>query len=193
MKSEDMRIALINSAIHTISQVGIDHATTKLLSSSIGVNEVYIYRIFGGKEELFRETFKYIDKEFSAKLLQLIPTMYNPHADIKQRFKNYFYALWQYILEDKEKYTFFIRYYYSRCYTTNITNERKNIYAGVMEKFNLVFSYGTDTWWLFSYILDVLFSSAVKVLREEIPNNEETAEKIFELLFAALQSHLKQI
>lgn len=74
-----------------------------------------------------------------------------------------------------------------------MSKNRKAIYAGVMEKFNLAFSYGTDTWWLFNYILDVLFSSAVKVLREEIPNNEETAEKIFELLFAVLQPYLKQI
>lgn len=118
MRTEDMQIKLIKSTIHTISEVGIDRATTKLLATNAGLNEVYIYRIFGGKEELFKETFTYIDKEFSAMLLQLIPTMYNSHADIKQRFKNYFYALWQYVLEDKEKYTFFIRYYYSRCFVT---------------------------------------------------------------------------
>ncbi len=193
MKTEDIRLALINSTIHTISQVGIDHATTKLLSSSIGVNEVYIYRIFGGKEELFKEAFTYIDKEFSAKLLQLIPIMYDPHADTKQRFKNYFNSMWQYVLADKEKYTFFIRYYYSRCYTNDMSKKRKSIYVNVMEKFDLAFSYGTDTWWLFNFILDVMFSSAVKVLREEIPDNEKTAEQIFEMLFTALQPHLKQI
>ncbi len=60
-----------------------------------------------------------------------------------------------------------------------------------MRKFDAAFPYGTDTWWLFNCILDVIFSSAVKVLRDEISDNKKTAENIFELLYSALQPHLK--
>lgn len=191
MKTEDIRLALINSTIHTISEVGIDHATTKLLATNAGVNEVYIYRIFGGKEELFKETFTYIDKDFSAALLNFLPIVYDRRLDIKLRFQKLFEKVWQYALEDKERCSFFIRYYYSRCYTNLISEERKLIYAKVMKKFDTAFPYGTDTWWLFNHILDVLFSSAVKILREEIPDNEQTEEKIFELIYSAMQPHLK--
>ena len=190
MKSEDMRLALISSAIHTISEVGIDHATTKLLATNAGVNEVYIYRIFGGKEELFKETFTFIDKDFSAAILKFLPYTYNQYLDSRSRFKKLFEAVWHYALEDKEKCSFFIRYYYSRCYTADMSEERKDIYAEVMRKFNTAFPYGTDTWWLFNHILDVIFSSAVKVLRNEIPEDAQTEEKIFSLLYSAIQPHL---
>ncbi|MBR3968411.1 MAG: hypothetical protein IKJ93_02360 [Clostridia bacterium] len=60
-----------------------------------------------------------------------------------------------------------------------------------LKKFDTAFIYTTDTWWLFNHVLDVIFSSAVKVLREEIPDNADTEEKIFSLLFAALEPHLK--
>lgn len=191
MKTEDTRLALINSTIHTISEVGIDHATTKLLATNADVNEVYIYRIFGGKEELFKETFTFIDKDFSAALLKFLPIVYDRRLDIKLRFQKLFEKVWQYALEDKERCSFFIRYYYSRCYTNLISEERKIIYAKVMKKFDTAFPYGTDTWWLFNHILDVIFSSAVKILREEIPDNEQTKEKIFELIYSAMQPHLK--
>ena len=191
MKSEDMRIALINSTIHTISEVGIDHATTKLLATNAGVNEVYIYRIFGGKDELFKETFTFIDKDFSAALLRFLPVAYDKSINIKLRFKKLFEKVWKYALEDKERCSFFIRYYYSRCYTNSISEERIIIYDKVMKKFNTAFPYGTDTWWLFNHILDVIFSSAVKILREEIPDNEQTEERIFSLLYSAIQPYLK--
>ncbi|MBQ8740158.1 MAG: TetR/AcrR family transcriptional regulator [Clostridia bacterium] len=191
MKSEDMRLALIKSTIQTISNVGIDGATTKLLATNAGVNEAYIYRIFGGKEQLFKETFTYIDKDFSSALLKIFPIVYDKNYNIKLRFRKLFEKVWQYALADKERCSFFIRYYYSRCYTNLISEERKIIYAKVMKKFNTAFPYGTDTWWLFNHIFDVIFSSAVKVLREEIPDTEETEEKIFNLLYSAIQSHLK--
>lgn len=191
MKKEEMRNAFINSTIHTIAEVGIDHATTKLLATKAGLNEVYIYRIFGGKEQLFKETFTYIDKEFSATLLKIIPNTYQKELDIRARFKQIFSEIWQYSLRDKERCSFFIRYYYSRCYTNEMSRERKAIYENVLKKFDTAFIYTTDTWWLFNHVLDVIFSSAVKVLREEIPDNADTEEKIFSLLFAALEPHLK--
>lgn len=192
LKSENMRQALINSAIHTISEVGIDHATTKLLATNAGLNEVYIYRIFGGKEELFKETFTYIDKAFADAILGFLPIVYDKTFDIKLRFRKLFEKVWQYALDDKEQCSFFIRYYYSRCYTNDMSVERKMIYSKVMRIFETAFPYGTDTWWLFNHILDIIFSSAVKVLRQEIPDDKQTEENIFALLFAALQPHLKK-
>lgn len=191
MHSDDIRIALINSAIHTISQVGIDHATTKLLATNAGVNEVYIYRVFGGKEELFKETFIYIDKAFVNTILSNIAAIYDKSIDVRSRFKKHFEKIWQYALADKEQCSFFIRYYYSRCFTIDMAAARKEIYGEVMKKFSMAFSYGTDTWWLFNHALDVIFSSAVKVLRKEIPETKETESKIFALLYAALEPHLK--
>ncbi len=191
MKTEDMRIMLIKSAIHTIAEVGIDHATTKLLATTAGLNEAYIYRIFGGKEELFKETFLYIDKQFASYLLKCFKTIAGHPDTIKVNFRKVFSQIWEFTLNDKEKCSFFIRYYYSRLYSKEITFSREKIYHKVMLLIKKFFKDGTNTWWLFNYMLDVIFSSVVKVLRGELPDNKQTEENIFTLLYAALEPHLK--
>lgn len=190
MKTEDMRIALIESTIHTISNVGIDRATTKLLATKAGLNEAYIYRIFGGKEELFLETFTYIDKQFAAHLLKCFKGTEDCPNNSKENFRKIFSQIWDFALQDKEKCSFFIRYYYSRYYTKQCSAGREKIYDKAMYLIEKAFKDNTNTWWLFNYMLDVIFSSAVKVLREEIPDNEQTEENIFSLLYAALEPHL---
>lgn len=191
MEQKDIKQALIQSAIHTIASVGIDNATTKLLATNAGVNEVYIYRIFDGKENLFKEAFNFVDHDFSSAILKFLPMVYNPKHDIETRFKNLFELIWQYAVNDKEKCSFFIRYYYSRYYTNEISQERKTIYGDVMKRFDTAFARGTDTWWLFNHMLDVVFSSAVKVLRDEIEDNSKTQENIFNLLFPAIKQYFK--
>lgn len=192
MEQAEIKQALIQSTIHTISEFGIDNATTKQLAAGAGVNEVYIYRIFGGKEEMFKAAFNYVDIDFSQALLKFFPMAYNPKQDVEARFKNLFDLIWEYATDDKEKCSFFIRYYYSRCYTKQLSEERKEIYSDVMRIFDTAFVRGTDTWWLFNHILDVVFSSAVKVLRNEIANNAETTKTIFNLLFPAVKQYLKK-
>lgn len=191
MQQSEIKQALIESTIHTISKSGIDNATTKQLAANAGVNEVYIYRIFGGKDQLFKETFNFVDKEFSSNLIKYLSIAYNHSNNIEARFRHLFKLIWQYAITDKEKCSFFIRYYYSRCYTKQISDERKTIYADVIKVLDTSFVRETDTWWLFNHMLDVVFSSAVKVLRGEITETEETADTIFNLLFPAIKQHFK--
>ena len=191
MHTEEMRIKLIESTIHTISKVGVDRATTKLLAGNAGLNEVYIYRIFGGKDGLFKETFTYIDKQFARHLLKCFKDISKTQNSMRNYFRKIFSQIWEFALNDKEKCSFFIRYYYSRYYTKQCGNEREKIYSDVLLSMKNVFREDANVWWLFNHMFDVIFSSAVKVLRDEIPNNEQTEENIFALLYAALQPHLK--
>lgn len=191
MKTEEMRLSLIKSTINTISNVGIDRATTKLLASTAGLNEVYIYRIFGGKEQLFNETFKYIDKCFSNHLLKCFKLVFGKDTPIKEKFFDIFSGIWDFALQDKEQSSFFIRFYYSRYYTKQSSIDREKIYHKAMLLIKNIFKDDANIWWLFNYMLDVIFSSAVKVLRDEIPENQQTKQNIFSLLYAALEPNLK--
>lgn len=42
MKQDDLRVALIDGAIHVIAQNGLDKATTKAIGTATGINEGYI-------------------------------------------------------------------------------------------------------------------------------------------------------
>ena len=192
MAQNEIKQKLIQSTIKTIANVDIDSATTKQLATNAGVNEVYIYRIFDGKENLFKETFNFVDKEFATVLLELMPLLYDRNSDDKKKFEKLFNSIWEYAISDKEKCSFFIRYYYSRYYTKETSAERKVIYVRVMRIFEKSFSRADDAWWLFNHILDVVFSSAVKVLRNELPDNENTKQTIFNLLFPAINQYIKK-
>ena len=191
MNTEDMRILLIKSTIHTISNVGIDRATTKLLAGNANLNEVYIYRIFGGKDQLFEAAFTYIDKQFSSHLVQYFEEGVRLNAPMKESLYNFFSKIWEFALTDKERCSYFIRYYYSRYYSKSCSANRKALYEDIINMSSGLFKDGTNIWWLFNYMLDIVFSSAVKVLREEIPENEQTKENIFLLLYAAFKQHFK--
>lgn len=53
----EVRNALIKSAIRVVSAQGIQNAMTKALSLDSGLSEVYIYRFFESKDDLFKRTF----------------------------------------------------------------------------------------------------------------------------------------
>ena len=70
MKYEtEIRELLISNTIHLIAEGGFEKATTKELTHCGGdlpnmkMNEVYLYRIFGSKENLYDEAFVRLDRE----------------------------------------------------------------------------------------------------------------------------------
>ena len=70
MKNEVVvRELLIANALHLIAEGGFESATTKELTHCGGslpdfkMNEVYIYRIFGSKEQLYESAFIQLDRE----------------------------------------------------------------------------------------------------------------------------------
>ena len=56
-----------------------------------------------------------------------------------------------------------------------------------IESFTPAFKKGTDVWRIFNRILDIVYSTIIKILRGEIPDNDETAEDVFRVLYSALE------
>ncbi len=189
MKQEDIRQKLIQSAIHVVATEGIHKATTKAIAAHSGVNEVYIYRTFEDKEDLFAQTFALIDSELIACILKYEPIMQMKEIEIKERCYIFFRACWKKIL-DYDKCSFFIKYYYSQYYDSYSPLKRRKAYAEVIDSFAPAFKPGTDVWRMFNRILDIVYSTIIKILRNEIPDNEETAEDVFRVLYSAIGSAL---
>lgn len=189
MASSDMRKAFIDSAIHVVASEGIDRTTTKALASSADLNEVYIYRIFGGKENLLRVTFDVLDLQFRDCLLRHIDVMYDTSLTMKERSWKFFNLVWDFIFSDKEKCLFFIRYYHSRFFDDYSIMDRRKTYQDVMDKFIPAFKKDIDVWLLLNHIFDVLFASAIKILRNEVENDERMAINTFALIYMAVEPY----
>lgn len=186
MKKEYMRQKLMESAIHVVATEGIHKATTKAIANHSGVNEVYIYRLFEDKDDLLAQTFSLIDRELIACILKYEPIMKMPAIEIEERCYIFFKSCWRSIL-DYDKCSYFIKYYYSHYYNSYSPLKRRKAYSTVIESFTPAFKEGTDVWRIFNRILDIVYSTIIKILRGEIPDNDETAEDVFGVLYSALE------
>ena len=185
MERNEMRNALIQSAIHIVACEGIDKVKVDKVAHAAGLNVAYLYRIFGGKEGLFLETFQQIDIEMREYILGHVGILFADNIQQEERWNNFIMNLWEYVLSDQEKCTFFIRYYYSSYFDSYSSNERKECYMKVLDKMTPAFKVGVDVWKQLNYIYDVIFSSVVKVLRNH-ESKEEVKANAAHFLYTAL-------
>ena len=190
MEQEYMRQKFIDSTIHIVAADGIHKATTKAIATHSGINEAYIYRVFKDKDDLFSTTFTTIDNELIACILKYLPIMEIKEINIDERCRIFFRCCWKSIVSDREKCSFFIKYYYSHYYNSYSPLERRKAYREVIERFTPAFKKGTDVWRVFNRILDIVYSTVIKILRDEIPDDNETAEEVFAVVFSAIEPQL---
>ena len=186
MEQSYMRQKFIDSTIHIVAADCIHKATTKAIATHSGINEAYIYRVFKDKDDLFAATFAEIDNELIACILKYVPIMNIKGIDIDERCHIFFRSCWKNIVSDREKCSFFIKYYYSHYYNSYSPIDRRRAYCRVIESFTPAFKKSTDVWRVLNRILDIVYSTIIKILRAEIPDDEETAEEVFSVIYSAI-------
>lgn len=185
MERNEMRNALIQSAIHIVASEGIDKVKVDKVAHDAGLNVAYLYRIFGGKEGLFMDTFRQIDMELCKHILQHMNILYVDNVLQEERWNKFIMDIWEYVLKDCEKCSFFIKYYYSSYFDKYSTDDRRQAYTKVLEVMKPAFKDGVDVWKQLNYIYDVIFSSVVKVLRKH-ENNDDVKNSMSCFLYTAL-------
>ena len=187
MRQDNMHEALMKSAIHVVAEQGIHKATTKALSKSSGVNEAYIYRLFGGKEDLLKKTFASLDAELVDFWQDEIAHAKELSGDTKQIGNLVTQDLWRFVQQDREKCLFFIGYYYSHYYMEDYSaEERKHAYEPVLLQLDAYMIDGEEAWEAVNHIYDVVFPTASRVLRGEIENNPTLEKNVCRRVYAFL-------
>ncbi len=191
MKLEETRITLINATIQVIARDGLDKATTKNLAAEAGLNEAYIYRTFEDKDDLYVKTFEKIDEELVSKILEHFPVMNMQGVPFDDRCWILFSFIWRFLLVNRKKAVTFIRYYYSSYYRRYSSDAHHKCYIPVLEQFSVVFKEDANTWFILTHILNTMLDFAIKVIDGEAPNNDDTAEHVFRLVYASTKQYLK--
>lgn len=191
MKQEDLRQALIDGTIHIIGQYGLGKTTTKAISKATGINEVYIYRLFANKEELFAKAFEYLDKQLLEKSLLHIDVMYMDEMDYETRCRIYFFAMWRFFVGNKDEILMYVRYYYSQYFTKDISAAHKQRFEPVIRKFKDAFRDEADVWLILNHILNVMLDFAVKVHNEEMPKEDNYEEHVFRVIYQSIKQYFR--
>lgn len=192
MKQDEFRRSLIDGTIHIIARDGLEKASTKQIGLTTGINEAYIYRCFKDKEDMFAKTFESLDNELVTVSLEHVSVMYLPQMEYKMRCWTYFTSVWKFILGNKEKCITFMRYYYSPYFSNYSAAEHKKRYEPLVEKFKDAFRDEANVRMILNYILTTMLVFAIKVFDGEVPDNSDTQEHVFRLIYFSIRQYFKE-
>lgn len=192
MKHMNVKEALIDRAITVLGSAGMDKATTKAIVAGTGISEVYIYRHFTNKEDLLAKAFDRLDEELVEKVMLHIPVMYIPSMEYELRCRFFFTAVWEFLLQNQTKCMAFIRYYYSPYFVKYSAEAHKQRFIPLVAKFRDAFRDEANAWMLLNHILTTMLDFAVKVYEGQLPNDADTAEHIFRVVYFAVRPYFKR-
>lgn len=189
---KDMKQILIESAIRVAAREGLDKATTKAIAADAGLNEAYIYRCFESKEVLLRDAFHMEDVNFAFFLKQQLHSMHDENTPWKDRAFCLWAVSWRFILERRDDYCFYLRYYYS-------ANCRKYAYQEHLECFQELFAVMRQVFrpeanvdMLLHQVFDTMLSFAARVIGGEMPDNDETTRWAFEQIYSFVVPNVRE-
>lgn len=191
MSPQEMRELLMARTISVIALEGMDKVTTKSIVGNTGINEVYIYRQFKGKEDLLAQTFVKLDNELATNMMRNLEIMYNTELDFETRARIFFTAVWKFLLGNKEKCIAFVRYYYSPYFLKYSFEAHKERYSKVVEKFEEAFIEEADVWMILTHILNVILDFALKAHTGQMPNEDIYAEHVFRVIYASIKQYFE--
>jgi len=191
MKHYNVRERLIENTIRVIAEYGLDKTTTKTIVRGTGINEAYIYSHFDSKEDLLTCAFEALDQELVAEALKHISLMGQQDLDYKVRARMYFDAMWEFFLGKKERSLAFVRYYYSPYFRKFSAESHRERYVPLEERFRRVFREEANVWMIMNHILTTMMDFSVKVIDGVLPNDEDTSEHVFRLVYHSAELYFK--
>ena len=192
MKNGEIRQGLIDGTIRVIAKEGLEKASTKLIGTTTSINEVYIYRCFKSKEDMFSEAFAFLDDELVTKVLQHIDVMYMQEFEFLIRCKIFFNSIWRFMLGNRDKCVTYIRYYYSPYFQKFSAEKHKERFTPLLNKFKDAFHVESNVWMILNYILGTMLMFAVKVFDGAVPDDDDTSEHVFKIIYASISQYLKE-
>ena len=185
----ELRQRLIDSTIAVVAKDGIDRATTKAISKQAGVNEVYIYRLFEDKYQLFQVIYDMLDDEMIGCLTKNLSVINTTDIPVNQKAWLFFSNCWDFLLGNKEKCSYFIKYYYSDFYDNYPVALRQKKYEGVVGELAKLIKDPAFAGRMLDHTFEVAFSTVIKVIRGELPEDETTARELYDFLVGSLEKY----
>lgn len=177
MKStNELKDALLESAVHVVAQHGLEKTTTKLIASDAHVNEVYIYRCYENKDTLLKAAFHAEDIRLAVPVHKTMTVMWTVGLSWKERCFLLWKPCWEFILHKPDDCRFCLQYYYSASCRQYAYEEHLAFYRPLVEEIRPVFRPETNADMLLHRIFDTMLSFASRVLSGEVENSEKNRE-----------------
>ena len=194
-REEEIRELLINNAIHLIAEGGFERATTKELThyskdtSDIKMNEVYIYRLFGSKENLYEAAFIRLDNELYDAFRHGSEMVGGFYKIDKEKLYEFFLLAWRFVLRNEVRCRCYIRYYYSIYFSERSKAGHRHLFRGIIEDLRPFFKDEADVDAILHSVFIALFNFAIRVYNGELEDNEENRPHVFNVLYCMMMTY----
>ena len=190
MKREaEIKELLIKNAIHLIADGGFEKATTKELTHCGGslpdfkMNEVYIYRLFGSKEQLYEAAFIRLDSELFNAFQNGVKEIGGFEQNTKEKFYEFFLKAWHFILGNEERCRCYVRYYYSIYFKGASLESHKALFDGIVNMMSPIFKDEADVEAILHSAFTSMFDFCIRVYNGQLEDNDENRPHIFNVLY----------
>lgn len=197
MRNEsEVREALIRNTIRLIADGGFEKATTRAIASnehnpsSVKLNEIYIYRLFGSKESLYGETFSILEKELVEATEKVVVEGCRSSYPVKKNMYILFSHLWRFILGNEERCRCYVRYYYSIYYKGDSQKKHNVEFNRLLSPFSFLFKAEADWFSLMHSAFTAMLDFAIRVYNGDILDTEDSTLHIFNVIYNSIASYL---
>ena len=194
---QEVRDVLISNTIRLIAEGGFEKATTKAITHggeqlpNVKMNEVYIYRLFGSKEDLYSFAFSCLDKEIVLALRKCFQTNQNQDCDIKERLHGVFCDAWHFILGNEDHCRCYIRYYYSVYFHGESLKAHNQLFDEIILAFSPLFKEEADVKSIMHSVFTTILDFAVRVYNGDLENTQINEEHIFNVVYCMMVTYFK--
>ncbi len=199
MKREaEIREALIENTVHLIAKGGFEMATTKRLTrigegeAATKINEVYIYRIFGSKENVYEAAFVSLDQELINAFRSGVAAVGGFGGKTKEKLYAFFVMAWSFIVSNEERCRAYVRYYYSIYFKGRSLEMHKKLFAGMVREMTPLFKGEADVAAILHSVFTTMLDFAIRVFNGDLDDNDINRPHIFNMLYVTLAAYFKE-
>ncbi|MBR5140664.1 MAG: TetR/AcrR family transcriptional regulator [Clostridia bacterium] len=188
---------LISNAIKLIAEGGFEKATTKELTHCSGdlpgfkMNEIYIYRIFGSKENLYAAAFATLDKElFDAFKAAAISVGGFTHTS-REKIYEFLAMAWSFIVGNEVRCRCYIRYLYSIYFKDQSLENHNRLFKEIIAQISTLFKDEADVGSIMHSVFVSIFDFAIRVFNNTLEDSEENRPHIYNVIYCMMATYFK--
>ena len=193
---QELRDILTASTIRLIAAGGFERATTKAITQTestlpIKINEVYIYRLFGSKENLYASSFLVLDNELVHALRRCIDSHRDLQDDPRKMLYEIFWDVWRFILGNESHCRCYIRYYYSVYFKGETQATHNRLFDSIIAEFASLFKEEADVKSIMHSVFTTILDFAIRVYNGDLENSDLNVNHIFNVVYCMMVTYFK--
>ncbi len=192
----EIRQALIENTIGLIAEGGFEKATTRSItyrgeaSTGIRLNEVYIYRLFGSKEELYAEAFRRLDNELIDALCVAVKSAGEWSEDLVDQLYAVFHGAWRFLLGNEKRCRCYVRFYYSVYFKGAALLTHRRSFGAIVNAFRPLFIEEADVGAIMHSILTTIMDFAIRVYNGDLEDTPQNELHVFNVVYCTMMTYL---